>query len=222
MTTSVESSRAREPFIPDPGLALYLPLYEMDGTSFMSKDAYGHLCTATGALWRPSGRYFDGVDDSIIVPHSATLAITNVLTVIAWVRTTDAGHQVIIGKNYKEYEVGIAQSVSRIQIYYGDGTNFTNAELDSTPNVWDGNFHHIGVIIRKDGSGCTSVVDGNFIETVAGAAKTGGGTADVYVGVRNDQTLDWDGTIGEIQIYNRALTPQEIQHNYLATKWRYR
>ena len=30
------------------------------------------------------------------------------------------------------------------------------------------------------------------------------------------------GIIGEIRIYNRALTPGEIQHNYLATKWRYR
>jgi len=32
----------------------------------------------------------------------------------------------------------------------------------------------------------------------------------------------WNGTIGEVFIYNRLLTPQEIQRNYLITKWKYR
>jgi hypothetical protein len=29
------------------------------------------------------------------------------------------------------------------------------------------------------------------------------------------------GVIGEVFIYSRALTIQEVQHKYLATKWRY-
>ena len=38
-------------FIFDPSLVLYLSLWKLDGDSFMSKDAYGHLCTVTGALY---------------------------------------------------------------------------------------------------------------------------------------------------------------------------
>ncbi len=34
--------------------------------------------------------------------------------------------------------------------------------------------------------------------------------------------VGWLGNIDEVRIYSRALTPLEIQHNYLATKWRYR
>ena len=52
-------------FIFDPSLVLYLPLHQRDGSSFMSKDAYGHVCTVTGAVWTPEGRLFDGVDDYI-------------------------------------------------------------------------------------------------------------------------------------------------------------
>ena len=52
-------------FIFDPSLVLYLPLYQPDGASFASRDAYGHLCTVTGALWTPQGRTFDGADDII-------------------------------------------------------------------------------------------------------------------------------------------------------------
>lgn len=31
----------------------------------------------------------------------------------------------------------------------------------------------------------------------------------------------FQGTIGEVRIYSRALAPAEIKRNYLATKWRY-
>jgi len=49
-------------FIFDPSLVLCLPLYERDGSSFPSRDTYGHLCTVTGALWRENGHYFGGLD----------------------------------------------------------------------------------------------------------------------------------------------------------------
>ena len=74
-------------FIFDPYLVLYLPLYELDGASFMSKDAYGHLCTVIGALWRPNGRYFDGIDDRIDL-GIALLGNANTLEI--WARRFDA------------------------------------------------------------------------------------------------------------------------------------
>ena len=63
MTTLVRPSRIKSDFIFDPSLALYLPLYELDGASFVSRDAYGYLCTITGASWKLRGYKFDGVDD---------------------------------------------------------------------------------------------------------------------------------------------------------------
>ena len=59
-------------FIFDPSLVLYLPLYQLDGASFVSKDAHGHLCSVTGALWRPNGRWFDGTDDTIAADSVAS------------------------------------------------------------------------------------------------------------------------------------------------------
>ena len=68
----------------DPSLRLYLPLYELDGQSFRSRDAYGHLCTVTGAKRGFNWWEFDGVDDVITIPHSSAHLFSNV-TVIAWV-----------------------------------------------------------------------------------------------------------------------------------------
>ena len=77
-------------FIFDPSMVLYLPLYELDGASFMSKDAYGHLCTVTGALWTSQGRDFDGIDDSITLP-TAFDSLTD-LTLEAWLLCNNAAY----------------------------------------------------------------------------------------------------------------------------------
>lgn len=51
-----------EGYLLDPSLVLYLPLHQLDGASFMSKDAYGYLATVTGATWGIQGRTFAGAE----------------------------------------------------------------------------------------------------------------------------------------------------------------
>ena len=52
-----------------PYCQFYLPLFRVDGSSFMEGSAYGHLMTEVGAYWRAGeygyGHYFDGSDDYI-------------------------------------------------------------------------------------------------------------------------------------------------------------
>ena len=83
-------------FVFDPSLVLYLPLYEMDGASFASRDAYGHRCTVTGALWRPNGRYFDAVNDGINCGTGSNLNLGNTMdkyTMTAWIKTSYAADE---------------------------------------------------------------------------------------------------------------------------------
>jgi len=54
----------------DPGLVFPLRLHNLDGNTFMSGYARGQLCTACGTGWRVDGRYFDGVDDYIILNNT--------------------------------------------------------------------------------------------------------------------------------------------------------
>ena len=228
MTNSVESSRAREPFIPDPGLALYLPLYELDGASFMSKDAYGHLCTITGALWKPNGRYFDGVDDKIDCGNSEVLKFASEhFTLEAWIYPTSlantpmlfdnsgyvSGYMCYIGAggasgqvDFRTYQAGVKQTTSSAV-----GTIATN--------TWQ----HL-VVTR---SGATAKMFKNAQEVSYAATGThidpAAGSQNLTIGLlAGGNTNDFAGTIGEARIYNRALSVLEILHNYLATKWRYR
>jgi len=211
-------------FIFDPGLVLYLPLYELDGASFMSKDACGHLCTVTGALWRPNGRYFDGLDDDINCGNNSSLDLTSAMSIDIWVNLNNQNDRSIAAKF--EYVAGKRQwilqldtKVCRLLIRNATDDGYlsavgSNSEMDAS--VWQ----HWG--ITWDGSNIryykNSVADGT-----PAASGTGISTASVVrLGRYTAQATYFAGYIGEIRIYNRALTHQEIQHNYLATKWRYR
>jgi len=217
-----------EAFILDPSLVLYLPLYELDGASFMSKDAYGHLCTVTGASWTPRGRSFDGVDDYITVPNHSALTFTSEdFTIIEWIKPAlgTAEYQALFFKG--DYNVGgyyfnthgsnggiflyTCQSGANQVSYYNTGDDLLIAD------TW------AMVGVTRSGATATWYKNGEAKSWTSAASHIDPATSseDARIGVNNDIALDYDGLIGEVWVYNRALTALEVQHNYISTRWRY-
>ena len=60
------------------------------------------------------------------------------------------------------------------------------------------------------------------LQQLRGTARSGNATSQVTIGgYRSGNQYPFPGKISNFQIYNRALTPQEILQNYNATKGRY-
>lgn len=209
-------------FIFDPSLVLYVPLHQLDGASFMSRDAYGNLCTVTGALWRPNGRIFDGVDDNIDCGLADSLKIQNG-TILAWVKPTQTGvFQRIVGTSpattRNGYSVGI-DTTGKLEARIGAdvATQKSNGLTDIDDSIWS------LVGFRFDATDLRVFVNG-VEDDASPTARTITITWDknLFIGTDPANGLDYTGQIGEVWIYNRALTSLEIQHNYLATKERYK
>jgi len=211
-------------FIFDPSLVLYLPFYELDGASFMSRDAYGHLCTRTGALWRLNGHYFDGTDDYIDCGDDTVFDLGNNTTLLLWLKPAD------LSGTYAPFGWGTVGSNVYYLQQYTDGSLklriYRNGALRSTLSntgiVSAGQFVFVAVV--KNGTAgeiYVDAIDQTISSEVLHLPDATGKT--FHVGRRGEITGNmYKGTIGELAKYNRALTPAEIQHNYLATKWRYR
>ena len=209
-------------FIFDPSLVLYLPLYQLDGASFMSKDSYGHLCTVIGAVWTPNGRYFDGTDDYINCDDHASLDLTTAFTLEAWVYHLATNVEMAIAKRveggdnaYQLYTDG--NDKINLYIFWSGGGQTITGDTPITNDAW---YHIAGTydseylkVYHQGVLDCTPVAETHAVGVTTDPVRIGWGYSDAYA---------WYGNIGEARIYNRALTPQEIQHNYLATKWRYR
>ena len=215
-------------FIFDPSLVLYLPLYELDGASIMSKDKHGHLCTVTGALWRPNGRYFDGTDDYIVVPHNSCLNPgTDDFTVICWAKNTVSALGALVtkweaGASYNGWVMAVnTDGTTRYQFFQNGGAGIRARESSDTVN--DDAWHCVAgtyvlnnlpdIYIDGSLSNGTSNSVGNITDVSP--------STDVRIGERTPGDWDYAGDIGEVFVYNRALTSLEIHHSYLATKWRY-
>lgn len=208
-------------FIYDPSLVLYLPLYELDGTSFKSRDKHGHQCTVTGALWRPGGRYFDGNDDKLSLPAGIAPSGNSDRTIEVWCKRTDlTGVGAIL--TYGSYSAGKYFMIRSIATsgalqFVGHTINFNPPGLSLSPET----YHHI-VVTLSSGDGMTVYLDMSSVSTtLSGPLNTTDTAIDIGVDRRTPEAW-WLGLISEFRIYNRALTSQEIHHNYLATKWRYR
>jgi hypothetical protein len=213
-------------FILDPSLVLYLPLYELNGASFVSKDAYGHLCTVTGALWRLQGRYFDGSDDRIEADEQLVSAYP--FTLCGWIKAdssnTTANNTLLCladkDDSARYYNIGVLLTSGKAYIF---ARNSTAVQLkEGTTDCFDAWYFITGVFTSatlrdiyvnetNEGTGATSVTYSTEVDRLS-VGRMGDSTPSDYA----------KGLIGEVLVYNRALTPLEIQHNYLATKWRYR
>jgi hypothetical protein len=205
-------------FILDPNLVLYLPLWKLDGSSFMSKDACGHLCTVTGALWTPKGRYFDGTDDYILIPHHATFNLTTNATFMFWINPTVFGSQDRLIHKNTAWIVMMADIGNKLRLYDATDGDLVDSDTVFTVDTWQ------MAAVTKAGTAVLWYRNG---------VAAGGGTLTsatfaisaipVNIGIDEDHvTKAFDGLIGGVWIYNRSLTPLEIQNIYLTTRWRYR
>jgi len=217
---------APEGLISDPSLVLYLPLYQLDGASITSKDAYGHLCSVTGSSWRPGGRYFDGVDDDINCGNDSAFDISGNITIVAWYRfkNSAASYSAICEKRIGAESTNWAMGTNhegKLGCFYSDGTF---KEYYAGPDTRDGSWYH-GAIVLSGSSG--TVLHKIYVEgDLKGSSTTPGAMPTnshaVWIGRAGDDFNDYfKGWIGEVLVYSRALTTLEIQYNYLATKWRY-
>ena len=212
-------------FVFDPSLVLYLPLYQLDGASFVSKDAHGHLCSVTGALWRPNGRYFDGTDDSISCGNDSVLDFTTQnFTLEVWARLSElTSHKCLVVRgveNVSGYSFRIPNNERLWMETAQSGVRQSN--YTAVDQVVANQWYHL-VAIR---SGTLAIfyrdTENIALEAAAAIVNPATNTNNFIVGDESGISFDMAGDIGEVRVYNRALTPLEIQHNYLSTKWRYR
>ena len=208
-------------FIFDPSLVLYVPLYELDGASFASRDAYGHLGTVTGAVWRPNGYSFDGSDDFVNCGKNPVLELVGVgATVEVWAKVvTGSPFKGLVGKTWawnaaQGWEFAAEADLLRFK-------GFGDQSAKSTTFTWGNDWHHVAVTFEGGTARFYHFAeditdDSSYYNIISSSAY------DLYIGQGGWAGSHLNAIIGEVRIYNRILTPSEIQHNYLATKWRYR
>lgn len=209
-------------YVENPGLVAW---YSGEGTA--ADIAGGHHGVAVTAVGFGAGRVGQAFQLSgsespghVRVPNAPDLEPATV-SVEAWVNSTNindyGAYSYIVSKGAADFRGASYALVTSITgglwFYVGNGSAFAYSP-DPGTGVWDGNWHH--VVGTYDGSVVRLFVDG--VEIGSGNRQDnslGYGletTNDLYIGTYGGlDGYTFEGRIDEPSVYDRALTPGEVQ-----------
>jgi fibronectin type 3 domain-containing protein len=196
------------------GLVAAYGFDEGTGTAVRDASSQNNTGTASGTTWT-TGKYgnalvFNGTNAQVTVPDAPSLHLTTAMTLEAWVYPTSAptGWRAIIDKNVDGYY--LFASTDNGDRPAGGGTWTSGNQNTFGPsaipvNAWT----HLATTF--DGTTVRLFVNGVQVASQAQSAQLAPTTATLQIGADFYPTEYFAGLIDEVRIYNRALSPAEIQ-----------
>ncbi len=192
-----------------------LACYTLDGNvsdtsgNNLNGTAQGKPVFEAGAIGQ--ALMFDGIDDYVDCTNNVKFdAITNNLTVAAWIRVDrfDKNYQAIVTKGDSSWRIARNGTGDDIQ-WRGNGPT-PSLEVVSQAVVNDGQWHHVAG--TYDGATARLYVDGVLDGSMATTGVITKNTAPVLIGSNSEKAGRlWAGSVDDVRIYNRALTEAEVR-----------
>ncbi len=183
-------------------------------------SGYENNGRVTGATWTSSGIKgggydFDGSSDFINISDSGSVEIQNKLVTISyWVKGTfdySVSEGIILEKGgWGTGEYGMTYAGSnkpRFQIY-DLSANYIDAVTATNNGAWH------NVVGTWNGTNMSLYVDGVIENSTSATGTFIPDAENLYIGSRGGNSNFFDGIIDEIQIYDRALTPEQVRAYY--------
>ncbi len=170
---------------------------------------------ATGALSGDTDTAvtFNGTDEYVTVPDSASLDLGDVLSIEAWFKRTsaaDTAERMVIAKGAGAYALTFNVSSDHKLAFANDNTAVI---VRQTGTISDTNWHH--VVVTKNGATVALYVDGAD-QTGTVTNSTLGNTADaLFIGREAAFSgVFWDGGLDEVALYSTVLTAARVTAHY--------
>jgi PKD repeat protein len=216
-TKSLILERLEERSLLSGGLVGAYTFDEGSGSTAHDISGNGNTATIVGAGWVTSGKYggalsFNGTSSYLNINDSASLDLTNGMTVEAWVDPTSvSGQEAVL---IKEQPGGVVYGV-----YGSNGSSVPSANITLTGGASQNATSSSGLPLNSwsflaatyNGSSLGLYVNGNLVKTtpVSGNIKTSSGA--LQIGGYSGLGQYFKGMIDEVRIYNQALTASQIQ-----------
>jgi len=209
----LDEPNGEPPGLPDP---------PAPGPTTRDSSHYGNDGYVRGGAQTSAGRFgpgigLDGVDDFVEVPWSPSLDMAaGDFTWTAWIRysATTGSHAILwgyrVGQGTPSVWLRAEPSSNRIRAFVE--TERGNAQV-ATPRAYNGGQWHF-LVLQRAGGHLSLAVDGQ--QPVTATAPAGSVTAGkelaidgIHVGQRLDGVHRFRGSIDEVRVYARALTPSQ-------------
>jgi hypothetical protein len=219
-----------------PGLVLCLDAanpksYPGSGTTWTDLSGNGNNGTLVNGVGYSGSNLgslvFDGVDDNINISYNASLKPTTAITMesFCYIQNNSTTWASLI--QYPQNSSSHTSPFFEWAIYFNMSGRYLHTRIDgeaaSSPNnVWNFN-EWVYVAITFENQSVKYYVNGSNVgsSSITKTSIVYEANNPVYIGRNASGTEQFKGQLGNIKVYDRALTAQEIQQNFNATKSRY-
>ncbi|HEY6889952.1 MAG TPA: LamG-like jellyroll fold domain-containing protein, partial [Solirubrobacter sp.] len=190
---------------------------EASGTTVTDSSSFGNTGVIDGATRVTGGKFggalsFDGTNDRVRVPDSASLDLTTGMTLEAWVnpRNSSGWHNVMLKERtgdltYALYASGTTSPSAQLTTATAGDYRMANGLAALPTNTWS----HLAA--TYDGTTLRLLVNGAVVTSTAYTGTITVSNGDFFIG-GNSVWGEWfDGLIDEVRVYDHALTTAEIQ-----------
>jgi hypothetical protein len=226
----------RGPKIITDGLVLALDAassrsYPGTGTTWTDLSGNGNNGTLVNGVGYNSGNggslTFDGVNDNVSILYNASLKPTTAITMEAfcYIQNNSTTWASLI--QYPFNSASHADPYFEWAIYLNMSSRVLHTRIDgegasSPSNVWNFDVWTY-VAITFENQSVKYYVNGSSVgsSSITKTSITYNADNPVYIGKTASGSEPFEGRLGNIKVYNRALTAEEITQNYNALKSRY-
>jgi fibronectin type 3 domain-containing protein len=198
-----------------PGLVGAWSFSEGFGPTTADSSGNGNVGAITNATWSTQGRYgnalsFNGTNSLVRVASSASLNVTTGLTLSGWVRpsATQNGWRTIVQRETDAYFMTASSDSPGRPAgggTFGGVTPVIAAPAANPVNAWT------FVAFTYDGATMRLYVNGTQVATRVANGTVQSVANPLSIGGNLPYGEYFAGLIDEVRVYNRALTPAEIQ-----------
>jgi hypothetical protein len=162
---------------------------------------------------------FDGVNDKVTFPNN-TISTTAGITVEVWFKTSS-------GTKYQDiFDLDDAFGVWIVTNFPPGGTGKINTSFSTTTGYMSANYNaNTWYQVVLSGSGTSNFMHLNGVQVATGTRTV---ATSINLNTARIGNVDGDraneylvGNVATLKLYNRALTAQEIQQNFNATRSRF-
>jgi len=203
------------------GAVAWYDFAELRGNTLYDLSGYGNHGTLYGPIWKRGPLIgcleFDGIDDYVEIPHSASLNLLERLSIEAVFRIDRLDvHQIIIDKvRTQMYDLHYEYEARKLRFML-EGTYIDSAYTFADDDV--GRWFHVGCTwdLNLPADQMKIYINGKLDATGTKTDPLTSNTNPVRIGIDHVLTFPIDGDIALVRIYSRALTKREIEahHRY--------
>ncbi|MEV1329485.1 LamG domain-containing protein [Micromonospora costi] len=205
----------------------YWRLGDSPGQPVADASGNGNAGAYRGSVGRSQpGAIADSADSAVRlddgyaeIPDSASLSITGAYTLESWVKDAAGGPQGIIEK-YDGGDCLPSRAGYALRLVNGNKlqaltvADQPQASTSSPRSVQQGRWHHVAA--AYDGTTLRTYIDGQLQASTPVVKAPTDGAGSLKLGARGDDALDrFVGSLDEVAIYDKALTPGQIDSHYV-------